>query len=354
MTEEGDGIEGKARHLTVVREGESYIWLTADDLLLLRPEKPVGAEVVDPRTDEALEQAQSLTHTAHRLTLSNGQVTPLTEFNRQQAAFLQAEIRSLKIIGDPRPAQVKHDPPHVALSPDGQWLLWTLGEPATWRAARIDGSETVEWPEVPGNYKITVNDGIWLPESPSWYELLLRKGGRTNYAVRRLRKRRVDDPTALQDMQIFGMDEGLPCGITERSSLVMHYPVFPDRQNTKPQAQAAFSELVLSDSPEGVAHNFEVALPAPGWVWRVRVSPEGKRLAWLIQDGSFGRKRYSLWISDLQGNQCQEIGRVQGRSVTPYAGSDLRYAFPRDPQWSPDGRWISFLYGEEVWALEVS
>jgi hypothetical protein len=99
-------------------------------------------------------------------------------------------------------------------------------------------------------------------------------------------------------------------------------------------------------------------LPYAGVVWNAEVSADGKKIAWLTEEPNehnhFGG-RYDLWVSDLAGIVITEIGSVEGSSESSSSSATgIRYYWPQDIKWNPDGARISFHYRDALWTVPVS
>jgi hypothetical protein len=101
------------------------------------------------------------------------------------------------------------------------------------------------------------------------------------------------------------------------------------------------------------ARRFSVRLPYPDRVWRVRISPDGARLAWLTEARD-PRSLYQemelfrLWTSDLEGGNVQEVGALR---VEVSGGKRF---WPQDVRWLPDGKRITFVFKDSLWVAPAS
>jgi hypothetical protein len=365
-----------SRRLTALREGESYAWLSPDSLLILRPQTAANPGCLGNLLPVALARASQVTHTAFRRMLSTGEETPMEVFNGKHASELLADVMVMHYPGNVgrRQMEVKHHPPEIAVSPKGRWLLWPLRSGA-WRAARLDGSACVAWSLAAGS---AGGRAVWLPGSGRWLETVPHYEGKrrnatattasSGFVIPALRLRRCNDPTYERMVEVTGLEDGLIAGITARYSLWMHHPDWAERRAAGRGEQALPTHTAVSETPlrgrRVEARRFEIALPLPGSVWSIQVSPQGDRLAWLIEHpansdehgmGGYPAAQYSLWTSDLAGGAVHEVGWASGHiEASEESATGVRYAFPHEPKWSPDGSHISFTYGEAVFAVAVA
>ena len=114
---------------------------------------------------------------------------------------------------------------------------------------------------------------------------------------------------------------------------------------------------------------FSVRMPRDGavvyrwnpWDEYPVVSPQGDRLAWLVESdytppgsvwlrrvwvflGQRKRPLVGLWISRVDGSHMQEIGHLNYKP-----GEEI----PQDIRWTPDGKRLSFLYKGGLYTVPV-
>jgi len=89
-------------------------------------------------------------------------------------------------------------------------------------------------------------------------------------------------------------------------------------------------------------------IPLPGWVQEVAVSPDGRRVAWLMTSGPRrgGATSVSMWASGLDGGGLHRIGVVRPR-VQHRRGPVADFA--SQLHWVLGDKKISFLYGDALW-----
>lgn len=343
----------KATHLITVREGESYHWISPDELLILRPVlTPPGC--LGNWLPLAWIRALLTVHTAHRYTISTGVETPLEEFNRLHTTHLPSRTTIMPYGRVETPVQpVYHDPPQLQVSPDGRWALWErrFGHR---RVASLDGRRTVDWP-----YGYEDGGARWLPDSSRWLGIIaMSKGG----IVDSLRLHRWSDPAEKEMITLSERVDGTVVGITSRYSLLMYHPTGPVwftlRAKARDSLHESFSEIYFG-AQKAEVRRFAIKMPQQVVVLEVRLSPNGNRLAWLTQtiftdDEPHSGQEFCIWVSDLDGADFRDIGWVNAQV---FPSEDIEggtvYAAPRGICWSPDSTHISFTYGRKVMAVPV-
>src|SRR5262249_34844636 len=115
-----------------------------------------------------------------------------------------------------------------------------------------------------------------------------------------------------------------------------------------------FTEFAL-EGTSATARHFDVRVPRGVEVREVAVSPGGDRLAWLLGGRPSSSTRppvdYSLWISGLDGSGLRELGRTRLKSEKSSSKRGERVDDrPWGLRWVPDGRQVSFLYGDGLFA----
>lgn len=91
-------------------------------------------------------------------------------------------------------------------------------------------------------------------------------------------------------------------------------------------------------------HRYAIALP--GRAQEVAVSPDGRRVAWLLTTG--GTSSQSLWTSELDGSRMHKIDVVHSSSRRVHGPLT---SFVSQLCWVPGNKQLSFLYGDALWTV---
>jgi hypothetical protein len=225
------------------------------------------------------------------------------------------ELKEQRVTPLPRlftPATIWDNKGPWTLSSDHRWILWRHGhlEPTyQFVATRIDGRVSVRW---------TVDrahcDGpfFWQPGTHRWVHLLVRR----------------EEGTTLREAQFFDLDH------PDRKRVV---PLPPLKQ-TYLLGVRPDGSVLLTDRAEwchvtgrrvhltelrfiqgrAVVRTRAIPSPASGEIAQVCLSPDGKRLAWLIEQGMTRDKDGSptpqwarLYVSGVDGKNPRALGRVR-------------------------------------------
>ncbi len=281
-----------------------------------------------------------------------------------------------------------------SVSPDRKWLLWINNVHRCTRApmdeavvaAALDRSGRREtWPHLGG-----VGVPFWRKDSRGWASWTL-----TGASPRPLfRQVRLDDPepkptaapaiTSGENIPLLlgysGVGEHAVCldqqqmrriGILERVEQdSTGYLNMALRARTRNPA-ATFVTMDLSAAPPVALRRFTAPVPLGAARAAVALSPDGRRLAWIVETptsrlnglrDALSRRlpalfppvsrppSVSLWTSRLDGGDAREIGhtpKLRGHFSGAFTGDSA----PSAPQWTPNGRKIGFLHDGFLWIV---
>jgi hypothetical protein len=273
----------------------------------------------------------------------------------------------------------------VESSPDGKWVLWGESANGPIFAASVDGAQRFSWPGNGG-----LSEPYWCADCHHWLQILSSGDGysmpdpKTEFNEARLQD--VDAP------QHTGAITDLPPGlhnldvlaVVSETEVIARTPdpvkfgpskEVPTPGGAKPgetsfiiqekDTYRATQQISVWDLRQRVPlHRWTVRLP--GLVQEVVVSPQGDRVAWLIQQTepkARGRVRLmctSLWVSGLDGSGLREVGyvaaKIDAASLKHMSLAQMeQYAapLPMQPHWSPDGEQMSFQCAGALWAVHA-
>lgn len=260
---------------------------------------------------------------------------------------------------------------YTLISPDGKRICWT-GE----------GS----WGTIKGRKKAASppprEDSIWIAtlegKEPQVWER-----GRYSWLGW------MADSTHLVEYPIDGGTNRVLCGTVydiqshtplQRLSLLADKPnkmiasnnhLLATEPTSRPETESNTAVIYAADlnRKTQTSQRYLIRLPFPAEIWDECFAPQGDKIVWpLVQKDSlppiYGwlhrhisafnpprAPKLSLWVSRIDGSDMHEIGSLALKS-SPYGGVDSR-DMPRDISWNPDGKRISFLYHDGLYAVPV-
>lgn len=260
----------------------------------------------------------------------------------------------------------------LSSSPNGRWLLWstTGANEVALLAVGRGGKPVVRWPLPAGSGEAAARQSVWLPDSRGCVTLVADAAGRPLRLVRhRFFPSGVGAAPALSlpvrtpPGAVAFAGAGWLRGVTGdgRYALVLDAASVTQRTRRGRRKNASLKLLLVPLVP-GAPPPSAVALPEPALDNAIAavpvVSPRGDCLAWLVTqwqprvggtDAPFAPPRMSLWVSRLPASAGPRQATTPRSLGTVSLGPQGRR--PRGLQWSPDGKRLSFLYGDALWAV---
>lgn len=249
-------------------------------------------------------------------------------------------------------------PIHGILSPNGQWLLNPTGPKLDFKVLRLkDGFYRTRHPTTKTIFWTEASDPLWMPDNRHYVQLWSAEDKQqTLYVV--IADRNSD--------RITQKAIGSPKGVRSWPDLMQSYLlgfIGPGRvlatcdndywhgtRCTKP----FYSFQVGAGA--GQLRDFSVSLPPGATEWGIPVlSPDGKRLAWLLFSWLLSSKDEDK-VSDVllaccrvDGTGMEIIGKMKINETRLERLTDA----PRALDWLPDGRHVHFVYQNSVWTVPV-
>lgn len=225
------------------------------------------------------------------------------------------------------------------LSSDGKWILWKYGwfEPKyQFVATRLDGSKSVRW-EVTRDF----SEGVvyWLGKTHKWVHLLGNKAYLFDLDHPN-RKRALHVPSVKAE-PVLGLLGMLPDG----SVLLTDWDENGRHRNRIIKLRIIRNRVFVN--------SWTATTPGNGHVSGLRLSPDGKHLAWLItkmgkskEDCSKHPIESTLSISNLRGKHTRVIGTL------PTTADDEYITYLHG--WFPDNRRVLFQYRSRLYSVATN
>jgi len=312
-------------HATDPSEGLNYAWLSNHELLYFRPDGNLW-----------------------RRDLNTGAETVLRALTQQVKSSISLPATHW-----------------LMPSPDGKWLMWGEVGITPLFVGSVDGTRRAVSSTNVGN-----STPFWMPDSQHWTEW--------NHDESALwRQVEMHTVTAPHWSQILGTP---PARLNESDILAMQFedviiartkvdviavPVSVRQGYYRLTLHAAYRDTqqlsVWSLHAQKPLRQFTIHLPGPALY--VKVSPQGDRVAWLVQrqntSSVFERlqRMISAWkggeheslavyVSQLDGSHLHEIGRLDS-NVKPTDN------LLEKMQWLPGGKRLSFIANDALWTVMV-
>jgi hypothetical protein len=103
------------------------------------------------------------------------------------------------------------------------------------------------------------------------------------------------------------------------------------------------------DFDKGVSSllKFKVSLPDGRFAQEIALSPDQKRLGWIM--GAYPSDYDEFWVSNLDGSGMHKVGQVGFRSWIPMDSEH----HPQSLAWSPDGKYLSFIQARDFGKISI-
>jgi hypothetical protein len=220
------------------------------------------------------------------------------------------------------------------VSPDRKRIVW-LGDSDICYAAAFQGTKLMRW-------TVPRADGariFWLADSRHWCRLVpTTLHGAAAGATATIYD--FASPTWRHVIHLAAMPPGEFAGLTSSGDAV-----FAGAPNGSSYLDTV-TTVTLSDSPSEVSHTVEMPIDADHTAGRV--SPDGNRLAVF----EVTRNRLGLEIVDMTSWKVTDVaGMPPARQLPPEMQVWSMTQMQRRPQWTPDGKSISFIHGGLLWLI---
>lgn len=247
----------------------------------------------------------------------------------------------------------------LSVAPNGQQVIWGLSANNPLFVSTVDGARREQWD---GDGGMTMP--YWCEDGRHWMQFHF---GGTPTAPRwtKIEMHSLDKPHASEDFPsippgLNGLDIlAVPSAdeIIARTSDAVKFETPKPTESTKhsdstmsftfmetPAFRSAQTISVWSLHQSHPLHQWTIKLP--GQAQEVAVSPDGKRVAWLLTKGAATSQ--SLWTSGLDGSGLHEIGVVRPSNRMVH-GQWVN--FVSQVHWVPGDREVSFIYGDSLWTV---
>jgi hypothetical protein len=266
--------------------------------------------------------------TPYRFDLKHNRLTPLTRLNA--------------LIGASRPAD-------WLLSSDHRWILWRETVWCEGRneahfdfvAARINGRRSVRW-TVDGDH--CNGPFFWQPGTHYWVHLM-QSGGALSEAqffdLGHPHRKRVIPLPPIEQTDLLGVRPDGSVLLTEE-----YYESSYDSRKEK----LRLTELRFVRG-RAVTRTWAICVPSTGENAQISLSPDGKRLAWLIRQGATPEQAKNpqqavLYVSGVDGTDSRWVGTIRFRT-----DHEQYYTFL--PGWYPDSKRLLLRFRDRLYGVSA-
>ncbi len=275
------------------------------------------------------------------------------------------------------------DASDILLSPDGKYALWSAyADGFRAHCIALDGSEHKIWQLGKNEYR-SCN---WLADSRHWFN------ARVDPATNRTTSVDVCDREQPAQVTHLPLNALVPDGPDTCFSLTSAFALDGNRliSNSACHEEDTKKDEIVEVGLDKTVHLLKkttVAMPSPGIINTALFSPQGDRIAWLLQTTYTppfakylhrflpmvklqSRSVASVWVSRRDGTQMHEIGHIDVRnyndpiyysSFMPSGGQSGASALaspnildtPEELslRWMPDGKHLSFFLKDRLWKV---
>lgn len=215
----------------------------------------------------------------------------------------------------------------VEASPAGGYVAWSHSD-SVWETAGIGGDGLKEWPAP------LLSDVAWCADGAYWARVDQESVG--EYDFRSIRAVIYRTTTPAEKESIYALPPGLRdleiLAIPARTTVIARFKdkTYTTSMHPKPtrapggEVEFTFSGFtqyrrVQTLSVWDLSSRTKTAqwtIDLPGVVQEVAASPDGKRLAWLVQGPFTSSRSTSIWVSSLDGTGLHEIGSTNDFGIS--------------------------------------
>jgi len=242
-------------------------------------------------------------------------------------------------------------------SPDGKWLLWVKRTGHGKYHDLVSQEDYLTSLKDGHTHSLDVFEGHWEPDSRHIIGRYFSGNGSEEPKV------------GIYDTRVHRVIQTVSISPKVSSSLYDLIPIPPKRllecsqTDTLENTPLDISEYG-GDKTLNLIREWPVKPPHNTTIEETRISPQGNRIAWLVESAyvDAGRAalhrwlpffkapsqpREELWISQLDGAGMRIVGQIP---IRVRSGNEVRIT---DLRWLPDGKHLSFSYEDALWTVSA-
>ena len=248
-------------------------------------------------------------------------------------------------------------------SPNGQQVIWGMSGNNPLFVATVDGTRREQWDGDGG-----MTQPFWCADGKHWMQFHFG-GSPQSLRWTKIQLHSLDAPQTSQTLPtappgLNGLDVlAAPSAdrIIARKRDPFRFITHKDVRHPDGSVSFVIEEKITSHITPNLSvwslhqaqplHQWKI--PLPGWVQEVAVSPDGRRVAWLMTPGprKGGAMPVSMWASGLDGGGLHQIGVVRARVQLRRGPTN---DFASQLHWVPGDKRISFLFGDALWTVAAN